>query len=70
MVPETRSDRIFCHSMLFFALLPPKNLENQNFLKMKKLKKHLEMSSFSTNNLKNQNFEKIKQTTGDIITLR
>ena len=49
-VPETRSksDRIFCHSELFFALLPPKNLENQNFLKMKKLKKHLEMSSFYT----------------------
>ena len=38
MVPETPSttDRIFCHFEPFFALLPPNNLKNQNFEKMKK----------------------------------
>ena len=37
-VPEIQSetDRIFCHSEPFFTLLPPNNLENQNFEKMKK----------------------------------
>ena len=29
-------DRIFCHFGQFFAHLPPKNLKNQNFEKMKK----------------------------------
>ena len=39
MVPEISSvtDRIFSHFMLFFALLPPNNPENQNFEKMKKI---------------------------------
>ena len=31
------TDRIFCHFGLFFALLPPNNLKNQNFEKMKKM---------------------------------
>ena len=37
MVPEIWSemDRIFCHFLPFFALLPPNNPENQNFEKMK-----------------------------------
>ena len=30
------TDRTFCHFGLFFALLPPRNPENQNFEKMKK----------------------------------
>ena len=30
-------DRIFCHFGLLFAFLPPKNLKNQNFEKMKKI---------------------------------
>ena len=39
MVPETwsKTNRIFCHFRLFFALLPPYNLENQNFEKLKKI---------------------------------
>ena len=41
IVPEiwSRTGRTFCHFGLFFALLPPppKNLENQNFEKMKKV---------------------------------
>ena len=39
MVPEiwSTTDRIFCHSGLFFALLPPYGPENQNFEKMKKI---------------------------------
>ena len=38
MVPEiwSTTDRIFCHSGPFFALLPPIDPENQNFEKMKK----------------------------------
>ena len=43
MVPEiwSTTDRIFCHSGLFFALLPPPpsppmDPENQNFENMKK----------------------------------
>ena len=32
----TTTDRIFCHSGPFFALLPANNLKNQNFEKMKK----------------------------------
>ena len=38
MVPEISSvtDRIFCYLGQFFAHLPPKNLKNQNFEKMKK----------------------------------
>ena len=38
MVSEILSatDRTFCHFGLFFALLPPRNPENQNFEKMKK----------------------------------
>ena len=38
MAPEISSTtyRIFCHFGLFFALLPPKNPEKQNFEKMKK----------------------------------
>ena len=38
MVPEIWSvtDRIFCHFGLFFALLPPVDIEKQNFEKMKK----------------------------------
>ena len=38
MVPEIWSvtDRIFCQFGPFFALLPRKNLKNQNFEKMKK----------------------------------
>ena len=38
MVPEiwSAADRIFFHSGLFFALLPPMDPENQNFEKMKK----------------------------------
>ena len=38
MVSEIWSamDRIFCHFLSFFALLPPNNTENQNFEKMKK----------------------------------
>ena len=32
------TDKIFCHFGLFFALLLPKNPENQNFEKMKKKK--------------------------------
>ena len=41
MVPEIWSitDRIFCHFGPFFSFLPPNNLQNQNFEKMKK-KKH------------------------------
>ena len=31
------TDRIFCHFGPFFALLPPNNLKNQNFEKMKKI---------------------------------
>ena len=30
------TNRIFCHFGQSFALLPPKNLKNQNFEKMKK----------------------------------
>ena len=39
MVPEiwSATDRIFCHFGLFFALLPFKNPENQNFENMKKM---------------------------------
>ena len=39
MVPEIRctNDKSFCHCGPFFALLPPKNLHNQNFEKMKKI---------------------------------
>ena len=39
MVPEIWrvTDNIFCHSGPFFALLPPMDPENQNFLKMKKI---------------------------------
>ena len=39
MVPEIWSamDRIFYHSGSFFALLPPNNLKNQNFEKMKRM---------------------------------
>ena len=46
MIPEIWSltDRIFCHFGLFFAFLPPNNLENQNFEK----KKSMELSSFHT----------------------
>ena len=37
MVPEIWSATdIFCHSGPFFALLPPKDSENQNFEKIKK----------------------------------
>ena len=38
MVPKifSATDRLFCHFGLFFALLPPNNLENQNFEKTKK----------------------------------
>ena len=38
VVPELWSamDRIFCHFGPFFTLLPPNNLKNQNFAKMKK----------------------------------
>ena len=38
MVPGIwiEKDRIFCHLWPFFALLPPNNLENKNFEKMKK----------------------------------
>ena len=38
MVPEIWSitDRIFCHFGPFFSFLPPNNLQNQNFEKMKK----------------------------------
>ena len=38
MVPQIWSamDRIFCHFGLFFALLPPNNPKNQNFVKMEK----------------------------------
>ena len=38
MVPQiwSETDRNFCHFGLFFALLPPKNLKNQTFEKMKK----------------------------------
>ena len=37
MVPKifSATDRLFCHFGLFFALLPPNNLENQNFEKTK-----------------------------------
>ena len=31
---DTKWDRIFCHFESFFALMPPNNLENQNFEKM------------------------------------
>ena len=38
MVPEITSatDRIFCHFVPFFALLPCNNPENQNFEKLNK----------------------------------
>ena len=38
MVPEiwSTTDRIFCHSGLFFAFLPPKNPGHQNFENMNK----------------------------------
>ena len=37
MVPDiwSATDRIFCHSGLLFALLPPNSPKNQNFEKMK-----------------------------------
>ena len=35
----------FCHFGLFFALLHPNNLENQN---LEKMKQHLEILSFYT----------------------
>ena len=42
--PEIRSETdLFCHIGQFFALLPPKNTENQNF---EEWKTHLEISSF------------------------
>ena len=39
MVPEMQNetDIIFCHYGLFFALLPPCNLENKNFVRIKKV---------------------------------
>ena len=45
MVPEiwSMTDRIFCHFGWFFAFLPSKNSENQNF---EKIKKCLEILSF------------------------
>ena len=45
MVPETWSatDRNFCHSGPFFALLPTMDPENQNF---EKIKKHLKILLF------------------------
>ena len=33
---QSMTDRIFCHFGLFFAILPPNNLKNQNFEKLKK----------------------------------
>ena len=36
-----RHDRGFCHFGPFFALLPPKNLGNQNFEKIKKMTGHI-----------------------------
>ena len=33
---DMKCDIIFCHSELFFALLPPMDPENKNFEKMKK----------------------------------
>ena len=43
MVPEiwSTTDRIFSHFGLFFALLPPDNVENQNFEKLKKMPKDI-----------------------------
>ena len=35
------TDRVFCHFGPFFALLPPKNLGNQNFEKIKKMTGHI-----------------------------
>ena len=37
MVPEiwSMTDRFFCHFGEFFALLPPRNLKDQNFEKTK-----------------------------------
>ena len=37
MIPQiwSATDRIFCYFGLFFAFLPPNNLKNQNFEKMK-----------------------------------
>ena len=47
MVPEILStmNRMFCHFGPFFALLPPNNLKNQKFAK---IKKSLEILSFYT----------------------
>ena len=47
MIPKISSttDIIFCHFGLFFALLPPNSLKNEN---TKKWKKHLEKSSVYT----------------------
>ena len=33
---QSMTDRIFCHFGLFFAILPPNNLKNQNFEKLEK----------------------------------
>ena len=49
MVPKiwSATDRIFCHFGPFFALLPPKNLKNQHFQKMKKMPGGLEIYHFT-----------------------
>ena len=42
------SHRNFCHFEPFFALLPPNNLENQNFEKMKKASGYVIISHMCT----------------------